>query len=111
MSALERPEAPPASAACSQSVTRAPRAARASAMATPATPPPTTTTSAVSGMSPSLGRRPGRVKGPAPPREAEARSSAEREDDGQADAQPARRHPGRERERRRVANGPERRLL
>src|SRR2546430_11540348 len=48
-SALERPEAPLASAACSQRTTRpTPRAASAYAMLTPLTPPPTTTTSAVS---------------------------------------------------------------
>ena len=48
MSALERPEAPLASAACSQSTTRpTPRAASACAMLTPLTPPPTMTTSAV----------------------------------------------------------------
>src|SRR5437016_230004 len=49
MSALERPEAPLARAACSQSTTRpTPRAASAYAMLTPLTPPPTMTTSAVS---------------------------------------------------------------
>src|SRR4029434_2902381 len=48
-SALERPEAPRASAAFSQSTPRGtPRAASAYAMLTPFTPPPTTTTSAVS---------------------------------------------------------------
>src|SRR5262249_16931111 len=48
-SALERPEAPLARAACSQRTTLpTPRAASAWAMLTPLTPPPTTTTSAVS---------------------------------------------------------------
>src|SRR5262245_64420191 len=50
-SALEKPEAPLASAAFSQSTTRGtPRAASAYAMLTPLTPPPTTTTSAVSAI-------------------------------------------------------------
>src|SRR5574341_1344777 len=50
-SALERPEAPPASAPFSKRVTRrAPRAASAYAMLIPLTPPPTTTTSAVSAI-------------------------------------------------------------
>src|SRR5262245_47404087 len=48
-SALDRPEAPLASAACSHRTTRpTPRAASAYAMLTPLTPPPTTMTSAVS---------------------------------------------------------------
>src|SRR5262245_52600078 len=50
-SALEKPEAPLATAAFSHSTTRGtPRAASAYAMLTPLTPPPTTTTSAVSVM-------------------------------------------------------------
>ena len=51
MSALERPEAPLASAPFSSSVTRlTPAEASAKAMLVPMTPPPTTTTSAVSAM-------------------------------------------------------------
>src|SRR6185503_1205699 len=50
-SALERPDAPLASAPCSQSTTRVPpRAASAQAMLAPLTPPPMMTTSAVSAM-------------------------------------------------------------
>src|SRR2546425_945709 len=57
MSALERPEAPLASAPFSSSVTRwTPAEASAKAMLVPMTPPPTTTTSAVSAMVRTLGR-------------------------------------------------------
>src|SRR6185295_7252737 len=55
-SALERPDAPLASAPCSQSTTRVPpRAASAQAMLAPLTPPPMMTTSAVSVMPVLLG--------------------------------------------------------
>jgi hypothetical protein len=51
ISALERPDAPLASAFFSSSTTRlTPAEASASAMLVPITPPPITTTSAVSGM-------------------------------------------------------------
>src|SRR5438093_7093710 len=48
--ALERPEAPLATAPFSHRTTRTPRDASAYAMLVPLTPPPTTTTSAVSIM-------------------------------------------------------------
>src|ERR1700687_3020379 len=59
-SALERPEAPLASAPFSTSTTRTPRPASACAMLTPLTPPPITTTSAVCVMGPGSAQEPPR---------------------------------------------------